>query len=289
VETITNSPSEDVRSRAKHVLFVEGSADGFDQSILQELLEDRIAVRALGSAFHIENAARAMRSEHPTYYFLIDRDHRSDDQVNKCWGDFCEVGKSNLLIWKRRELENYFVEPDYLRRSQHLKSNADVASEVLKCCQERLYLDLVNYVIVKVREEQKANWIKCVPNLMCNSIEDAVEVLCNMGEFRVRIEKVSDCLSKESLEKMLRDAYVEFTDDRPQLELGHGKWLDLMCGKPVLKEVVNKCCDVRSSKGAALQGDRALREAAKTLIRSGHLPKDFGELRRMIYARVDEN
>ena len=120
--SITKNPrSKDVLENSKHVLFVEGKDDqAFDPVVLSELFSEEINVKALGSSPSIRSVAPALHTYHPTYYFLIDRDfHFTDEEIDEHWEKFPNKETYNLLIWKRKEIENYFLEPQYLAASKY--------------------------------------------------------------------------------------------------------------------------------------------------------------------------
>lgn len=118
----TNIRPEEVRHKSQHVLFVEGSdIDSVDPTVLSELFNNILTVKPLGASFHIKSAAEALYTHHPTYYFLIDRDHHDEKIVDEYWSTFPDPEKCNLLIWRRREIENYFLDPEYLGRSEYCR------------------------------------------------------------------------------------------------------------------------------------------------------------------------
>ncbi len=106
--TVSRRPRPgDVRHRAGHVLFVEGSGrNALDPKVLKELRDLDIRVEPLGASFHVSSVAEALHEYHPTYYFLVDRDHHDDAFVEASWTNFPDPEKKNLLVWPRRELEN---------------------------------------------------------------------------------------------------------------------------------------------------------------------------------------
>jgi len=182
---------ESVRQKASHCLFVEGESDGaFDVVIIQALLDSpgaNIEVRPLGPSHKIRGAAEAIHKTHPDYYFLIDRDHQEDAFVEKCWMNFPDPNESNLLVWRRRELENYFIIPDYLCKSPHLKkgkTKADLERAILSSCQGRLYLDAANLVLIGIRERLKDKWIERFSDSVCFPTEtDALAALKKRPEW----------------------------------------------------------------------------------------------------------
>jgi hypothetical protein len=65
--------------------------------------------------------AHALYQYHHDYYFLIDRDHHNDEEIEQYWEKFPDESTDNPLIWRRREIENYFLIPEYLILcSEHL-------------------------------------------------------------------------------------------------------------------------------------------------------------------------
>ena len=111
----TRIRSEDVRLQGQHILFVEGSdKESVDPKVLNELFSRRVRIEPLGPSFSVGSVAEALQPNHPTYYFLIDRDHYDGSFIDKCWNNFSDPDTNNLLIWRRREIENYFLDPKYL-------------------------------------------------------------------------------------------------------------------------------------------------------------------------------
>ena len=146
----TGGPQSLIDQGAKHWLFVEGNDNScFDPDVLRTLLKENdlpaLNVSALGSCENVRLAAQAMVYQHKSYYFVIDRDGRSDDFVEKSWQRFPDPDTYNLLVWRKRELENYFIDPIYILQSQYLvKSEDELRSKLLKMAQKRLFLDVAN-------------------------------------------------------------------------------------------------------------------------------------------------
>jgi hypothetical protein len=157
MKVIKDARPEEVKQSARHILFVEGSGKTpIDPIILNTLLKDSITVRPLGPSYHVKSVAEALYKEHPFYYFLIDRDHNSDTTVNKFWSNFPDPDQNNLLIWKRREIENYFLIPDYLMKSKYISvTKNQLESCLVDTCQKFIFFDIANQVITEIRETLK--------------------------------------------------------------------------------------------------------------------------------------
>lgn len=147
--------AEEVRLQGQHVLFVEGSdEESVDPKVLNELFSNRIRIEPLGPSFSVRSVAEALQPYHPTYYFLIDRDHYDDSFIDKCWSNFPNPATNNLLVWRRREIENYFLDPEYLLQSKFCKvSQVHLENSILQFANDRLFLDIANHVIIHIRED----------------------------------------------------------------------------------------------------------------------------------------
>lgn len=281
---------EEVQLGGQHVLFVEGNdANALDPTVLKELLPIRI--EPLGASFSIKSVAEALRPHHPNYYFLIDRDHHKIDFINHCWDNFPDSDTHNLLIWKRRELENYFLEPDYLVQSQFCQVKKDeLEQQILQFANKRLFLDAANHVIVSIREELKENWIEKFSNPdEFSSKEIALEKLKRTNKFEQHRTNVSNKVSTEEVERRFCECLELMTRGQDQLDFGRGDWLDMVQGKSVLTQVINSgSFQVRTLDGTALQGSEKLNEVVKDLLRKDEQPSDFVELKRLITKRIDE-
>lgn len=283
--------AEEVLHGARHVLFVEGASDdSFDPAVLQTLFENKIRVAPLGPSFHVKSVAEALHKHHPDYYFLIDRDDQDDDFVESCWENFPDPNTSNLLVWRKREIENYFLDVEYLLKSEYLASSEEkLRKEILDCCRKRIYLEAANRTIVCIREEQKQTWIQTYDSVNgFESEESAIERLVNDSRFAERANNVKSFLHKKKIETLFIDFLDDLSASADPLEWGKGRWLDLMRGKRILPQVVNQCFNVMDSAGKRIQGKEAIRFIVKELIRKpiDDQPADFRELFRIIEQRV---
>jgi hypothetical protein len=284
---------EEVRYDARHVLFVEGrDSDSLDPLIVGELFDGMIRIEPLGASFSIKSAAEALHPFHPNYYFLVDRDHYDDDFINRCWNNFPDPGTHNLLTWKYREIENYFLEPDYLALSDFLVvSKEALARKIKQSCQERLYLDAVNHVIVSIREELKQNWIQKFKNPSdFKTREQAIGRLQSANEFQTFQNNVAARVDFEEVKRRFNDILNIMTGGVEFLEFGIGKWLQMIQGKRVLARVVHSgCFKVVDREGNLLQGQEKINQVVKNLLKkdTAKQPDDFQELKRLIKERLN--
>lgn len=285
---------ESVLQGARHVLFVEGENDeSFDVTVLEELFDFQITVKPLGPSYSLKNVATALHPHHPDYYFLIDRDpHHSDEDVEKYWSNFPDPASHNLLIWRRREIENYFIEPTYLKHSHFCRTDeAGLIQKLIQAANQRLYLDAANQVIVAIRETQKREWIRLFKDpTEFRSAEFALEKLKSRPEFSQRLSNVESSVAPAELERLFNKILRRMTGDQDELTIGHGKWVDMIQGKAVLAHIVNSACfEVKTNAGELLQGRDKTREIVKDLLRQGSTiqqPRDFLDLKTIVLKRI---
>ena len=283
---------EEVLHQAQHVLFVEGNDENaLDPTVLKGLFDPPLRIEPLGASFSVKSVAEALHPHHPTYYFLIDRDHHDNDFINRCWHNFPNPDTHNLLIWRRREIENYFLEPDYLVQSQFCRvEQDDLEQQILQFANKRLFLDAANHVIISIREELKENWIEKFSDPdEFSTKEIALEKLERTNEFEQHRTNVENKVSVEEMERRFYECLEAMTPDQDQLAFGRGDWLDMVQGKSVFRQVINSgSFQVKTKDGTVLQGRERLNEVVKDLLRKDEQPTDFMELKRLITRRIDE-
>lgn len=283
---------EEIRQSAKYTLFVEGSSDeAIDPQVLSYLLQDiTIQVKPLGPSSHIRSAAESFHKYHPFYYFLVDRDHHDARTVEKCWEEFPNKDKYNLLMWRRRELENYFLIPEYLMKSKYLNCSLDdLKNAIMQIARTRIFLDAANMVIVSCREGMKKNWIE-----LFNSIEGfetrekALEQLLKREAFSQKELDVRKQLHKDSLAESFTRTVDDLFGAQDELKFAHGSWLEIVSGKSILPTVIRRCFRVKDGKGRHLQGQRQLMEVVKGLLKLQleEQPDDFRDLHKLISEQV---
>jgi hypothetical protein len=285
--------SEEAQQQSRHRLFVEGIDTSVDRSTIEYLLEDiSIRIEPLGPAYSIKDAADALHPHHPDYYFLIDRDHHHDDFVQACWDNFPDPGKSNLLVWPRRELENYFLIPDYLSKSAHkTKNKTDLKKCILKHAKKRLYLDAVNITITELRETLKGNWIQILKNPEDISTKDAaIRKLKGLNEFNNHITQTNDTLKISNIIKLFENTLKSLLGGKNTPQFGHGNWLEILRGKHILRAVLSECFQVKDRDGNVLQGPQQMKYVLKQLVQLDlkEQPDDFQRLHEVIAGQVGQ-
>lgn len=290
-----------VDQRSGHKLFIEGHDESFDRTVMGELLgELGVAVRPLGPCRNIRAAAQALHVNEPTYYFLIDRDYHDEADVERSWQNFPDPNTHNLLIWRKRELENYFLDPEYLAASPWRVpgTTVDTLRELIReQAQQRIYLEAANLVLVEVRERQKHSPVeefKGPEQFQCE--EDAVARLLGHVALRTRPALLAEELADERLvERLTRVLDRLFGDvEHRTLRWDVGTWRDEVSGKQIYRAVVNRYFHVKDHLGQRLTGkDPASgtdpeKEVVKSLLKRPLIeqPKDFQELVGLLAKRL---
>jgi hypothetical protein len=268
-----------------HRLFVEGAGDA---AAVQELVQGLdLQVEAMGGADGLRGAARALHAAHPTYCFVIDRDWRSAGDAEQTWRDFPDPAQANLLIWRRHELESYFIDPTYLGQcAEFLRVTADdLARVVLSKAQERLYLYAANAVTASVSARLGRTWVHLDRDHA--DYPDAATARARLlarREFAARPGEVAAALAPQTIGALFDGTLDHWTGGSAALALGQGAWLLEMPAKEIWHAVVQECCRVEAADGRVLQGAEARRQVARSLLRLplDQQPADFQELHRLL-------
>ena len=287
VKAVSGTRAEEARQAAEHRLFVEGGPESFDRQAVRELLRDTgIRVDSLGPSYSLKDVADSLHPHHPRYYFLIDRDYRDKKTVDQSWAKFPDSETSNLLIWRRREIENYFLDPDYLARSEYLAcSTGELKKCIMATARKRVFLDAANFVIIVLREELKKNWIEIFRTTTgFETRRAALKKLVGRREFGKMVSGVKVRLGEAELRERFDRTVEEFCGRKKVLSWGAGKWIEMISGRHVLPTVISKCFKVRDARGNALHGNERMLEVVKDLMRKPlpEQPQDFRELHRLI-------
>lgn len=282
--------SSDVNNGSTRVLFVEGGENSLDSRVLRSLLD--IDIKPLGKSSEIRAASKAFLNIHPGYFFLVDRDHFESKEVEDSWNDFA-ANKGNLIIWRKKEIENYFLDPEFLIHSRYINKNRqqDIQNILLEHARGQLYLSAVSQVIISVREELKCNWIKIPHNESDYPDEStALKKLLAMSEFHVQDANTSRILGKAYLEERYHHYLSILQGNASSLTWGVGEWLSLIPGKKILHMIFenhNIFGQVKGKNSQILQGNQRRDAIIDDLMKQNdYLPGDFKCLKQIISNRV---
>lgn len=281
---------DEITFGSNHILFVEGKNDSIDLNVLGRILP--ITVKPLGPSNNIKSTAQAFANVHPTYFFLIDRDHYDNKTVEKYWKNFPMADTPNLLIWRKKEIENYFLDSEFLCQSSFLdasKKEKDIQEVIIRVAKKYLYMAVVNQVIVSIREDFKENWIKIFHEKDdFKNKESSLELLLNQREFSIFSRKVSRNIDKSELKKRFIKYLELMTDGDEKLKWNKGLWRDMIPGKPILHSVLGTgLFKVIDRNNNILTGEEKETAIIKDLLSSQKkLPDDFVVLKEIIEKRI---
>lgn len=284
--------ASDISYGSSRVLFVEGQSGSIDEIVISRVI-DFIQVKAIGPSSHIKPASKAFENVHPAYFFVVDRDHQEDDEVDKTWKDF-EAGYSNLIIWRKKELENYFLDPTLLHASTFLKKDVtinEIKASILNYAKSNIYMHIVNRVIIELRETLKNKWIdtyKC-ENLFPDA-NSALSVLLGNRFIQEKPTNVSSALSASAIESLFyKNLELMLGANQTELSWEQGKWLELMPGKNILRQILNdtRLFNVEDTTGQCVTGLKKQEIILSRLLKDkSNWPEDFKKLNELLKNRA---
>jgi hypothetical protein len=285
-----------VNQDAQHKLFVEGKDNQeIDPIVIKELLDNNnltaVGVSTMGGCDNVRSAAQALMKEYPSYYFLIDRDDQDQETVDRSWQSFPNPDEYNMLIWHKRELENYFIDPDYIKKSPRLKPEINIEQRILDECNLRIFLDAANLTLYSIKRELRKTFpIRHFKNpdefrdqnagtLKLNGIAAA------MGERKISVTTV---LEKDAVNQRYIEFIQELSGGIIPLQYGSGSWLERMSGKEIFRAIANQCFEVKSLQGQLVTGKDKNKIIAKELTRLPleQQPADFQRLVSLLQNKV---
>lgn len=292
-----NVEAAGVLQDAQHKLFVEGK-DGqeIDPIVMQELLYHNgltaIDVQAMGACDNVRSAAQALIAQHPSYYFLIDRDDQDQGTVEQSWLKFPDPAAYNMLIWRKRELENYFIDPDYLEKSAYLKGAANIRQRILDECNRRIFLDAANLTLYYIgRKLRKPLAIRhfAEPDLFKRESDGVSQLNQLTAGFADKKTEAVECLEISNIIRIYEEFVEELSGGGLPLQYGSGTWLERMSGKEIFRSIANQCFQVKDRSGNLIQGKEQSKQIAKGLVRLPieQQPYDFKAIIGLLKQRME--
>lgn len=281
--------SSEVEQGSSRVLFVEGEANSLDYILMSRVFTD-VKVRAIGPSSNIKAAAKAFSNVHPSYFFVVDRDHQEDSFVEETWNKF-KAGESNLVIWRKKEIENYFLNPTMLCSSEFILEGVTeehIRERIEAYAKANIYMFAANRVIIRLREELKHQWIELYDKKEdFPDKEAALYKLMHNDKIQNKPTEVKGLFS--TIEALFESELGFMVGEDGDLQWGKGKWLELMPGKKILHELLNdtKLFIVSGNGGRKVEGNRKRQEIlARLLSKPENWPDDFVQLKNIIGARA---
>ena len=278
-----------VNNGSTRYLFVEGCESSNDEALLKDVLGN-VNVRGIGSSSCIERAAAAFKADNRMFYFVVDRDHHTQKEVNQSWKDL-RTDKSNIVIWRKKEFESYFIDPEFLLKSKYIKSNvtADIIkNKIISIVNKQIYWYALCRTIISVRERIKAKWIE-LPSFGSrdfNTRDKSLNVLLNSPELSSKLSDVRASLSASRISRIYDSELKKLTGGILPVQWGVGKWLELVPSKAILNSLIcssNLFIPVVSLDGKVLESKEAMHHIIKDIMSNPrNVPSDFVELKTIL-------
>jgi hypothetical protein len=285
--------------QAEFKLFIEGSSKyKFDKTVLSTLLKTnqlRIDVEELGGCEHIRQVAQALVVHHPKYLFLIDRDWRSNQDVQKEWDNFETENKPNLLIWHQRELENYFLDADYLYKATQnpqiilkptCQSLDQLREEITKEAQKHVFIDAANAVLAFFKINIRNNPFQCDFSDL-GAFKSSQDALQQLHQIKL-LEPIKNKLTELNTPNLIQDKYEEIfaeltgniQNTSSTLIWDQGTWRQQLDGKKILAAIIDRCFEFVDTEQNTITGDPKKIAITKYLVQLdiAQQPKDFETL-----------
>ncbi len=285
-----------VNQNAQHKLFVEGKDNQeIDPIIIKELLDNNdltaVGVSTMGGCDNVRSAAQALIREYPSYYFLIDRDDQDPETVERSWQRFPNRDDYNMLIWHKRELENYFIDPDYIQKSSFLKSTTDIRKHILDECNRWIFLDAANLTLYSIsRELRKTLPISHFRNRDEFRDQNAGILKLESLSIRMNDRKISiiNILEQDTVKQIYLNFIQELSGGIIPLQYGSGSWLERMSGKEIFRAISNQCFEVRDLEGNLVKGKEQNKIIARELVKLPleQQPSDFQQLISLLQNKI---
>ena len=287
----TGVAAEAVTQGARHVLYVEGNDDGLDVAVLHELLTPKIRVRPLGASYHNRAAAAALHRYHPEYWFVIDRDDLDDQTVEESWQRFPDPDKHNLLIWRRKELESYFLEPAWISASRYLKPDTteqQLQNWLAHEANKLLLLESANRVLIRLRNRVKRSEGSLFKPAQLGKLskDEVADLLVASPVVTALKARLSHELTETQIRAAFDTEHATLSGGAVPLVWGQGRWRDLFGAKAMFHSLVQHHMIVPdlSRPGSRFTARPAEHAVATDLLlhHRGAMPSDLHELKSLL-------
>lgn len=173
----------DILGNRKPVIFVEGTNDSYDTKLYSEIYKEYYVI-GCGSCNSVISQTKAMNNNpqlhHLTCFGLIDRDYRSDYEINS-------YKKDNIYTLKVAEVENLFLVEELL----------NLINDILEFSNNDNVKQLKGYIIDR--------FSKNIEKQICESIVSEIKFKLTT----INILTKNECEVKNSLERELKNISYE--------------------------------------------------------------------------------
>jgi hypothetical protein len=194
-----------------------------------------------------------------------------------------------LLIWRKRSIENYFLDIEWLSKSTLFvpTKRQYLVEKLERVARDRLFLDAANLTIVTARGTLFKNSIKFDSDLQrYRTLAEGLAALLARPEWKSTPKTIAKNFAPHKVKASYGEIVAEMLGPGMSApRYGYGTWADKMDAKPLSEAVFNSS----AFRVPSISGIRKLtaREKRSAIIRdliesSPELPNDFVELRKML-------
>ncbi len=215
------------------------------ERILGDQITDQLEIKPLGGAQNLIRAAEALKRVNPDNFFIIDRDYVCDDEVEKSWLEF-ESGESNILLWRRKEIENYFLDTELLSKLDYCKktSKESIDQLIKSHVKKWKFITIGNYVLQEHNERIRSK--ACAKNMSLpvdQSIKKADALASRIaGEWQdvALDELMKELTSKEKIMCLVEQYSNEIFESAKKDKIGEDQWRKAVKGKEIVVEILGE-------------------------------------------------
>lgn len=195
-----------------------------------------------------------------------------------------------MLIWHKRELENFFIAPDYIEKSQFLNVTPKILRQrILKECNRRIFFDAANLTLAALKRRLRIQFAPDFSNpAQFRTEADDARLLEESSELEDKRDSFANIFEKSEVRIIYSDFVLNLSKGRIPLQYAKGTWLERMSGKEVFRSIAGSCFRVEAADGTILQGKTQNNEIAKQLLKLplDQQPQDFQLLVTLIKDRI---
>lgn len=283
----TRVPLDQKITTEGHILYVEGGKNSVDVQVLRKIISG-VRVLPLGGASNLESLAEKFSDLHKNIYFVIDRDYRSAYRVQKIWQKFENGG--NIVAWRRREIENYFIDAKFLSKSNYLKKDKkeNLKSLIIAEAKKRIFLDAANFAFSEIKYGTKILGLKNNFTLKNFKTEKSAEEELKKFDFDHVKSHAGDFLTTKELVEKFKEKLNSISEDPENMQYEDRNWMELMRGKGILRGVaVSDYFDFKDLEPKLEKGQQEIAIIKEILENNvDSIPNDILKVKEMIIKKM---
>lgn len=213
----------DTTAGDRKIIFCEGEKEGVDVIFYKTILginANKFEFKPIGSSNNLLSYAETKLIDNG--FCLIDRDFRTDEEVSKL------ENKYKIKFLKVHEIENFFLNIDYLQKLDYLINGVDIQQQINNAIQTKRTRFIADFLQFKINNHlEKFPRISKLKNSELPVEEEIINILCskldtNYDKVQVKIREI-------------KQQYIEnWKNEFDELSI------DCLPAKEIFKELKNK-------------------------------------------------